>query len=89
MLVVLVGVSAFVFRAVLLSWHSQEIRTGIDIALDRGIEEMVRDLRKARQVQSVNNDEIRFTHNLTAYYIYYLITPLTLILPALASVRIN
>ena len=66
------GVSALVFRAVLLSWSSQETRTGIDIALDRGIEEIVRDLRKARQVQSVNNDEIRFTHNLTAYYIYYL-----------------
>lgn len=72
MLVALVGVSALVFRAVLLSWHSQETRAGIDIALDRGIEEVVRDLRKARQAQSVNNDEIRFTHNLTTYYIYYL-----------------
>ena len=71
MLVVLTGVSAFVFRAVLLSWHSQETRSGIDIALERGIEEMVRDLRKAKQVQSVNNDEIRFTHDLIAYYIYY------------------
>lgn len=71
MLVVLVGVSAFVFRAVLLSWSSQETRSGIDIVLDRGIEEMVRDLRKARQVQSINNDELRFTQDQSAYYIYY------------------
>lgn len=72
MLVVLVGVTVFVFRAVLLSWSSQERRSGIDISLDRGIEEMVRDLRDARQVQSVNNDEIRFTQDQSTYYIYYL-----------------
>ncbi len=71
MLVALVGVTVFVFRAVLLSWSSQERRSGIDISLDRGIEEMVRDLREARRVQS-NNDEIRFTQNQTTYYIFYL-----------------
>lgn len=71
MLVALVGASAFVFRAMLLSWSSQETRSGIDISLDRGIEEMVRDLREARQVQS-NNDEIRFTQDQTTYYIFYL-----------------
>lgn len=71
MLVVLAGVSAFVFRAVLLSWSSQETRSGIDIVLDRGIEEIVRDLRKAKQIQSVNNDEIRFTQDQSAYCIYY------------------
>lgn len=72
MLVALVGVTAYIFRAVLLSWSSQETRTGVDISLDRGIEEMVRDLRKARQIQTVNNDEIRFTQDQTTYYIYYL-----------------
>jgi hypothetical protein len=55
-----------------LSWSSQETRTGVDISLDRGIEEIVRDLREARQVSSVNNDELRFTSDLTNYYIYYL-----------------
>jgi hypothetical protein len=72
MLVVLVGVTAFVFRAVLLNWSSQETRSGIDIILDRGIEEMVRDLREAKQVSSINNDEIRFTQDQSTYYIYYL-----------------
>jgi len=71
-LVVLAGACAFVFRAVLLSWSSQEARAGVDIILDRGIEEIVRDLREARQTSTVNNDEIRFTQDLTTYYIYYL-----------------
>lgn len=71
MLVALVGVTAYIFRAVLLSWSSQETRSGIDINLDRGIEEIVRDLREARQVQSVNNDEVRFTQDQSNYYIYY------------------
>jgi prepilin-type N-terminal cleavage/methylation domain-containing protein len=72
MLVALVGVTAFVFRAVLLNWSSQETRSGIDIILDRGIEEMARDLREAKQVSSINNDEIRFTQDQSTYYIYYL-----------------
>lgn len=72
MFVILTGVIVYILRAVLLSWSSQETRSGIDISLDRGIEEVVRDLREARQVSSVNNDEIRFTQDLTNYYIYYL-----------------
>ncbi|MFA4889689.1 MAG: hypothetical protein WC628_08990 [Candidatus Omnitrophota bacterium] len=72
MFVILTGVIVYILRVVLLSWSSQETRAGIDISLDRGIEEMVRDLREARQVSTVNNDEIRFTQDLTAYYIYYL-----------------
>lgn len=72
MFVILVAVTAYILRAVLLSWSSQETRAGVDISLDRGIEEVVRDLREARQVSSVNNDEIRFTQDLTNYYIYYL-----------------
>ena len=77
MLAALVGVTAFVFRAVLLSWSSQETRSGIDISLDRGIEEIVRDLREARQVNDnydgdgTKNDEIRFTQDQSNYYIYY------------------
>ncbi len=70
MFVILAGVTIYILRAVLLSWSSQETRSGIDISLDRGIEEIVRDLREARQVSSVN-DEIRFTQDLTNYYIYY------------------
>lgn len=70
--VILTAVVVYILRAVLLSWSSQETRAGIDIGLDRGIEEMARDLREARQVQSVNNDEIRFTQDQSTYYIYYL-----------------
>lgn len=70
--VILMAVIVYVLRAVLLSWSSQETRSGIDISLDRGIEEAVRDLREARQISFINNDEIRFTQDLTNFYIYYL-----------------
>ena len=65
-------------RAVLINWSSQEIRSGIDINLDRGIEEIERDLRKATSVQSTANyDEIRYAQrqgasNTYNYYIFYL-----------------
>lgn len=73
MFAILVGVIVYVFRVVLLNWSSSERRTGIDISLDRGIEEMIRDLRKAREVQSTSGyDEIRFTQDQSTYYIYYL-----------------
>ncbi len=72
MFVILALVVVYVLRAVLLSWSSQETRAGVDISLDRGIEEVARDLREARQVSVVNNDEIRFTYDLTNCYIYYL-----------------
>lgn len=71
MLGILAGVSVSVLRAVLLSWSGQEARAGLKISLYRGIEEAARDLRAAREVQSANN-EIRFTRDLTDYYIYYL-----------------
>ena len=64
-----------VLRTILVSWDLQERRSGIDINLDRGIEEMVRDLRKSKQVQSATNyDEIRFCQGTTttACYIFYL-----------------
>ena len=71
--IILALVTVYIFRAVLLSWSSQETRTGIDINLDRGIEEVVRDLREAKKVQSTAGyDEIRFTPDESTYYIYYL-----------------
>ena len=72
MFVILTAAVVYILRAVLLSWSAQETRAGIDISLDRGIEETARDLRQARQASVVNNDEIRFTQDLANYYIYYL-----------------
>lgn len=72
MLVGLTGAITYIFRAVLLSWSSQDTRAGIDINLDRDIEKVVRDLRKSKQASTVNNDEIRFSHDKVIYYIYYL-----------------
>ena len=70
LLVILILATAFVFRAVLLSWSSQETRAGIGINLDRGLEEITRDLREAEQAASVS-DEIRFRQGQSNYYIYY------------------
>lgn len=74
MFAILIAATTFIFRAVLLSWSSQETRAGIDISLDRGIEEMARDLREAKEASS-SNDEIRFSQDGSAYYIYYLYNP--------------
>lgn len=73
MLVILVGVAALIFKTVLLSWSSQETRSGIDLSLDRALEQMSRDLREAEEIQSTaGRDEIRFTQDGATYYIYYL-----------------
>jgi len=70
---ILAVTSVYILRAVLLSWSSAEERSGIDIGLDRGVEEMVRDLREAREIQSTAGyDEIRFSQDQSTYYIYYL-----------------
>ena len=72
MSVLLAAASIYVFRAVLLGWSSQEDRASIDINLDKGIEEIVRDLREAKEIQStVDYAEIRFSHDQSTYYIYY------------------
>lgn len=71
MVAILMGVTVYIFRAVLLSWSGEETRAGIDIGLDSGIEKMLWDLRTASQVYS-SNDEIRFTQDQNMYYIYYL-----------------
>ena len=74
MFIIIMLVAAYVFRSVLISWSSQETRTGLAIGLDRAVEEMSRDLRKARAVQAVN-DEIRFRQGVSSYYIYYFYNP--------------
>lgn len=71
MLVVLAGACVAIFRVVLLSWSAAQKRVGVDINLNRGMEEIIRDLRGSNQVQS-SNDEIRFTKDAVSYYIYYL-----------------
>ncbi len=72
MFVIVAVISVYVFRAVIISWSSQETRAGIDINLDRAVEEIVRDLREAKEINSINNDEVRFTQDKASYYIYYL-----------------
>lgn len=73
MFAVLAITTTYLFRAVLLLWSSQEARGGININLDRGIEEIVRDLREATQIQSTAGfDEIRFKQGTASYYIFYL-----------------
>lgn len=71
MVVILIAVSMLIFRTVLLSWSGEETRAGIDAILQRAVDEVARDLREAKAVQS-SNDEIRFTQDESAYYIYYL-----------------
>ena len=73
MLVILTAVLFYVLRTVFLIWPSQVTRAGIDISLDTDIEQIVRDLRKGRVVQSASGyNEIRFTQDQSAFYIYYL-----------------
>jgi len=67
--------AVYVFRAVLLSWSSQEERTGIDIMLDKSLETLVRNLRGATAVRLGPNlgddyEEIRFTQGGTDYIFY-------------------
>lgn len=70
--------SASLFRVMAVNWSGEEIRSRLGINLDRGVEEIARDLRKATQVQSTTNyDEIRCAQRQGAsstysYYIFYL-----------------
>jgi type II secretory pathway pseudopilin PulG len=73
MLVVLVAAAVYVFIAVLRGWFSQETRAGIDINLDSAMEQVTRDLREARQIQSTSlYNELRFTRDRATFYVYYL-----------------
>jgi prepilin-type N-terminal cleavage/methylation domain-containing protein len=74
LMAVLMGIVVFVFITLIGQWSSGQNRAGIDIGMDRGIEEMVRDLREANQTQS-SNDEIRFTRDGANYSIYYFYNP--------------
>jgi prepilin-type N-terminal cleavage/methylation domain-containing protein len=76
MLAAITGVALYLFSAVLRVWHSQETRSGIDIELDWRMEEIVRDLREAVEIQSTAGyNEIRFSPDGINYYIYYLYNP--------------
>jgi len=72
MIVIVIGVSLYAFTVLSSGWSAQNTRTGISIKIDRALEEMVREIRAAKEVGSVNNDEIRFTLDETNYYIYYM-----------------
>lgn len=72
MFAVMAVVTSYVFRAILLSWSGEEKRAGVKINLYSGIDEMTRQLLEAKKVDSLNNDEIRFTDAASADYIYYL-----------------
>jgi hypothetical protein len=71
MLAVLAGVSVYFFHAVLKVWSHQEEEIGSQIPLFRAIKEVVQDLREAKEVKELNDDEIRFCKN-SDFYIYYL-----------------
>ena len=67
------GAAILIFHTTLLSWSAQTQRAGTDIPLDRAVEEMVRDLRKATQIQSnAGYDEIRYTQDGSNFYVFYL-----------------
>ena len=72
MLAAVGGVAVYMFGAVIKTYLSQEARAGIDIDLSFRIEEVVRDLREASDMQSQTGyNEIRFSHNGADFYIYY------------------
>ena len=71
MMVILMGVTVYIFRAILLSWSGEQTRAGIDIGLDSGMDKMVQDIRQARNITNVNSNEIRFTPDQSTFYIYY------------------
>lgn len=72
MVAILAGVVIYVFRAILLSWSGSEARAGINITLNRAVEEMRRDFIKSKAIALANNDELRFTPVDGTNQIYYL-----------------
>jgi len=72
MISMILGVLAIVFQTVAASWSAQGARIGLGARVSKAAEEMATDLRKARAIGAVNNDEIRFTIDGATYYIYYL-----------------
>lgn len=73
MFVILVSVVLYVYHIFLFCWFSTDQRAGINIELERGLKIIAADLREAKQIQlEPDYNEIRFTRNESAYYIYYL-----------------
>jgi len=72
MIVILAGFSVYVYYSVFLSWAGQEVLVGEEIDLSRALDNMVGDIRTAREITSDNPNEIRFTQDDSTYYIYYL-----------------
>ena len=73
MLVMLMGVSVYVFRAILINWSLLESRSGIAVNLDSAMAKMLRDFRTAKEVQSTTGyHEIRFSPDEVNFYVYYL-----------------
>jgi prepilin-type N-terminal cleavage/methylation domain-containing protein len=72
MVAVIIGALAFMFQVVVASWSSQGSRIGLGVSASKAVEEAARNLRGAIEIGSQNANEIRFTADKTAYYIYYL-----------------
>jgi prepilin-type N-terminal cleavage/methylation domain len=72
MVAVIIGALAFMFQVVVGSWSTQGARAGLGVSVSKAVREMTRDLRNAKEIGSVNANEIRFTADGTTYYIYYL-----------------
>ncbi len=74
-ILILTGVTVFVYRSVLLSWSFQDERGGLGVLLDRGMERMARDLREAKTIYDERvgySEEVRFKAVDDTEYIYYL-----------------
>ena len=75
--VILVISTVYIFRAILLSWSSSQEKSGMDTELNRAVEEIVRELREAKEINdnydrdATKNNEIRFAKDRGTYYIYY------------------
>lgn len=68
----IVSISAYIFSNVVNTWTRLGKSTSVDIIAVRAIDRMTYDLRVAKNILAVNNDEIRFTADGTNFYIYYL-----------------
>jgi len=74
-IVLIIGVALYAFIVIATGWQVQHARTGLNIRLDRAMEEMTREIRQATEVALVQDDELRYTKDGSSYYIYYLYSP--------------
>ncbi|MCG8430417.1 MAG: prepilin-type N-terminal cleavage/methylation domain-containing protein [Candidatus Omnitrophica bacterium] len=69
---VFTAVSAYLFRAMLLSWSSEEKNADLRIALGRAVFAITYDIRSSREVSSpAGSDELRFRQGTSDYWVYY------------------